>query len=142
MFLYQPFTVVLALCLAQFAYAVNPPFEQPRSLNFIQNRGGIIVDSTYRKNNRWWLTVSCNVSGIKKFTHTPNHIHAGLAWSKSVAVIEDGAILLTVYTAQQGTRAPSAVCGDAVLSRFDPGYYKVYYLDPDGTRHELGEVEL
>ncbi len=110
--------------------AAAPPFEQPRSFAFLQNRGGIAIAPVERKNGDWLLPVACNVSGIKTITVTPSVIHASLAWSKSVARIEEKTIYLQVFTAMQGSRAPSAECGPAPLRRARPGSYQVYYLDP------------
>ena len=130
------------LCLGSSPLrAITPPFEQPRSLGFIEQRGGLAVDRPYRKGNYWVLPVVCNVSGIKTITVAPEVIHAGLAWSKSVALIEDGHIYLTVLTAQQGTLAPSAQCGPARLERFSQQHYEVYYRDPDGTTHWLMTID-
>jgi hypothetical protein len=120
---------VLAIGQTQLA-AAAPPFEQPRSFAFLQNRGGIAIAPVERKNGGWWLGVECNVSGIKTITVTPSVIHASLAWSKSVARIEENTIYLQVYTAMQGNRAPSAQCGPAQLKRARPGSYQVYYVDP------------
>lgn len=119
----------LAIFQAQLT-AAAPPFEQPRSFAFLQNRGGIAIAPVERKNGHWWLPVKCNVSGIKTITVAPSVIHASLAWSKSVARIEDNAIYLQVYTAMQGNRAPSAECGPAQLRRARRGSYPVYYVDP------------
>jgi hypothetical protein len=129
-------TALIATCAA----AIDPPFEQPRSLAFLNQRGGISIDQPLRKNNQWMLPVNCNVSGIKAITTQPNVIHSGLAWSKSVARIEDERILLTVMTGVQGSRAPSAICGPAPLKRLYHERYEVLYLDPDGTTHPLGTI--
>lgn len=125
-----------ATCLA------SPDFEQPRELSYIEDRGGLRLTEPYKKNNRWWLALECNVSGIKKITVTPKTIHSGLAWSKSVANVDENRIYLSIYTAMQGPRAPSAACGDAPLAHAPGGVYQVYYLDPDETTHSLGTVEL
>ncbi len=120
---------LLVLTQVQLATAA-PPFEQARSFAFLQERGGIEIAPVERKNNSWWLPVQCNVSGIKAITVTPSVIHSSLAWSKTVARIEEKTIYLQVYTAMQGSRAPSAVCGPAQLQRARAGTYQVYYLDP------------
>ena len=120
----------------------TPPFEQPRSLAFLQARGGILVQQSFRKNNRWWLEVQCNVSGIKTISVAPTTIHSGLAWSKSVASVDGDRIYLQVFTAVQGTQAPSANCGPAALQRVEPQFYQLYYVDPDDSRHHLGQVEI
>ncbi len=133
--------VVFVLATAS-ANAVTPPFEQSRSLAFIRDRGGLALGEPYRKNNTWWLALECNVSGIKTITDTPVNIHSGLAWSKSVARLEEKRIYLTVFTAVQGTQAPSAICGDAPLPRVSAGVYQVYYVDPDESEHLLGAVEI
>jgi hypothetical protein len=119
----------LAMSQAPLSSAA-PPFEQPRGFAFLQNRGGIAIAPVERKNGDWLLPVQCNVSGIKTITVAPSVIHASLAWSKSVARIEENTIYLQVYTAMQGSRAPSAECGPAQLRRARPGSYQVYYLDP------------
>ncbi len=119
----------LAIIQAQLTVA-EPPFEQARSYAFLQHRGGIAIAPVERKNGDWWLPVECNVSGIKTITVTPSVIHASLAWSKSVARIEEQTIYLQVYTAMQGSRAPSAECGPAQLRRARRGNYQVYYVDP------------
>lgn len=138
-----PFLVALFGTLAAGSiHAYNPPFEQPRSLAFIEDRGGLALTETYRKNNRWWLGVECNVSGIKTISETPRTLHSGLAWSKSVATVEDDRIYLTVFTAVQGPQAPSANCGDAPLARVERKVYPVYYVDPDEQTHLLGNVRF
>lgn len=119
-----------------------PPFEQARSLAFLQARGGILVEQSFRKNNRWWLQVVCNVSGIKTISVVPTTIHSGLAWSKSTATVDGDRIYLQIFTAVQGTQAPSAICGPAALQRVAAQSYQVYYLDPDDSRHHLGQVEI
>jgi hypothetical protein len=134
--------IAAALLAAATASQATPPFEQARSLAFIEARGGIRIEQTFRKNNRWWLTVECNVSGIKTITVTPTTIHSGLAWSKSSARVEGDAIYLQVFTAVQGSQAPSAVCGPAPLQHVPPQVYRVYYVDPDDSRHALGQVEI
>ena len=126
--------------LAGLSLAADPPFAQQRSYAFLEQRGGLSIDQPYRKNNRWYLPVHCNVSGIKAITTPPRVIHSGLAWSASVARVEDRHILLTVVTAMQGSRAPSAVCGPAPLRHLDSGHYEVLYLDPDGTTHPLATI--
>lgn len=136
-----PFVVLIGL-LATHTSSAAPPFEQPRSYAFIEDRGGLLLKPSYRKNNRWWLAVDCNVSGIKTITVAPRTIHSGLAWSKSVAIIEEDKIYLTVYTAVQGPRAPSAICGDAPLDYLPRGHYPVYYRDPDSGSHSLGTIEI
>jgi hypothetical protein len=134
--------VALLLALgAAGAQAATPPFEQPRSLAFLQQRGGLNVTEPYRKSNRWYLPVSCNVSGIRKVTRPAEVLHAGLAWSRSTASVEGEAIYLTVYTAQQGSMAPSAECGPARLQRLSGPHYEVYYRDPDGEEHRLRSID-
>ena len=132
--------ICAAALLAGSSQASDPPFAQQRSLAFLEQRGGLSIDQPYRKSNRWYLPVHCNVSGIKAITRPPAVIHAGLAWSQSLAQIEERRILLTVVTAMQGSRAPSAVCGPALLPRLDTGIYQVYYLNPDGTTHYLAAI--
>jgi hypothetical protein len=134
--------VALALLLCGQRSLAAPPFEQARSLAFLQDRGGIAVDKVFRKNGDWLLPVACNVSGIKTITTTPTTIHASLAWSKSVAWIEEGHIYLQVFTAMQGPRAPSAECGPAALRHTQRGVYPVYFVDPDETTHLLTSVEI
>jgi hypothetical protein len=136
-----PLIAIAMLMLATPGHG-TPPFEQARSLAFLQARGGILVEQSFRKNNRWWLAVECNVSGIKAITVTPTTIHSGLAWSKSIASIDGDRIYLQVFTAVQGTQAPSANCGPAALQRVEAQSYQVYYLDPDDSRHHLGQVEI
>jgi hypothetical protein len=136
-----PLIAAAALLLASAASA-TPPFEQARSLAFINARGGLLVERVFRKNGGWWLDVQCNVSGIKSVSTTPSTLHAGLAWSKSVARVEAGRIYLQVFTAMQGSEAPSANCGPARLRRADPGVYQIYYLDADDSSHALGQLEI
>lgn len=132
--------VLLALLGATGAGA-SPPFEQPRSLGFLQQRGGIQVGTPYRKGNAWLLPVVCNVSGITRISTTPTIIHAGLAWSRTMATLEEGRIVITVLTAQQGTQAPSAQCGPARLRHYRGEYSGVWYRDPDGAEHHLPTVD-
>ena len=136
----RPGCALLGLLMTAAA-AAAPPFEQPRSLGFLQQRGGIAAGDPYRKGNRWLLPVTCNVSGIATVTTTPTVIHSGLAWSKTLATVEDGRIFITVLTAQQGPEAPSAQCGPARLRRFYDHRYEVWYRDPDGTEHWLRDVD-
>ena len=134
--------VLLSAIISVASHASDPPFAQSRSLAFLLERGGVRVDQPVRKNNQWSLPVVCNVSGIKTITRPPRVIHSGLAWSESIARIEGDRIEITVVTAMQGSRAPTAICGPAALPRNSRGSYQVFYRDPDGARHLLDTIEL
>ena len=133
---------MLSASISITSHAADPPFAQARSLAFLLERGGIRIDQPVRKNNQWYLPVICNVSGIKAISRPPQVIHSGLAWSESIARVGESEIDVSVITAMQGSRAPSALCGPASLQRITSGSYQVFYLDPDGTRHPLGAVDV
>lgn len=117
-------------------------FEQPRSWAFMQNRGGIALQPAFNEGGHWFLPVRCNVSGIEAITITPRTLHSKLAWRQTSASVEDGRIYLVIITAQQGPRAPSAVCGPARLEATHAGDYEVFYRDPDGSLHSMGTVSI
>ncbi len=132
--------VVFGLLWCLPVLAGHAKFEQARSWHFIDARGGLQVGQPIRESGQWLLPVACNVSGIEALGSRPVIIHNNLAWSKSVARVEGFLVFLTLYTALQGPRSPSAKCGPAEIPRLQSGTYEVLYLNPDGTTQQLGEI--
>lgn len=134
-------TLAMTCAVAQSA-AFEPRFEQPRSWAFMQNRGGIALEPAFNEAGHWFLPVRCNVSGIEAVTTAPRTLHSNLAWRQTSASVKDGRIYLVIVTAQQGPGAPSAVCGPAKLEALHAGDYEVFYRDPDGSLHSMGNVSI
>lgn len=122
------------------AYAAD--FVQPRSWDFIHARGGLQVEQPTRKGGQSVLPISCNVSGIKTISTTPKIRHSQLAWAESVVKVEGVSIYLTIYTARQSPKYPSAHCGAAAIKRLEPGDYELIYLNPDGSSRRLTVVNV
>ena len=130
---------VLALCTAV------PPASaveviRARSLAFLRAHGGLETGDAEYVNGRWRLPVHCDVSGVSSLHQPGNVLHSGLAWWRSVAVVEGDRIYLTIETHVMGPEAGSARCGPADLGRTAEGRYEVLYRDPDGATARLGEV--
>lgn len=131
---------VLLLVAANTARPVD--FVTPRSLNFINARGGIEIGQPEKGERGWRLPVSCDLSGISSIQERRNVLHSGLAWWRTAAEVTESHIYLTIETNSMGPRAPSARCGAAELGYIDAGPYEVFYRDPDGTITKLVEVTI
>ena len=87
------------------------------------------------------LTVDCDVSGLRKVTTKPTMIHSGIGVRKLKQMRDGNTILLTLVTCVIGkgiTTSPTPVN----LSAYPAGSYSVHYLDPDGTRHSVGQITI
>ena len=115
---------------------------RPRSLDFIEARGGITVGVPEQANGGWRLPLGCDLSGVSSVNERGNVLHSGLAWWRSAAVIENQRIYLTIETNVQGMRASSARCGPAELGYIGQGVYELHYRNPDGSTAKLGDVTI
>ena len=111
--------------------------SEARDWGFVQSVGGMAVSMT----DPVTLEVDTNVSGLKTVTTEPTVINSALAVRRLDYHIDGNTIYLTVVTALTDD-GMSTSCGSIDLSNATPGRYTVAYLDPDGTTHHVGEVNV
>lgn len=131
-----------AVLLGAAATALAVDVIRARSLAFLQARGGIEAGQPLRDGDGWTLPLACDLSGVRSLHEPGNIMHSGLAWWRSVAVIDGRRIHLTIETNVQGPDAPGPRCGPARLGHIEEGVYELLYRDPDGTLTRLGEVRV
>lgn len=70
------------------------------------------------------------------------HVNSAHVPVEVKSTIEDSEIRLTIVTAVHTKRARKNQGRELVLPLDAGGEYKVFYLDPDGTRHEIADAEI
>jgi hypothetical protein len=132
------FVMLIALAVLNPCDAGIPGWltAEKRDWKFIQSVGGMKVSLEKRQ-----LLVSCDVSGLKTVTIKPTMVNSGIGVREIKCSRADGNIQITVVTSVIEKGMKSA-CGSVDLSAYPAGPYNVVYLDPDGTTHALGKIEL
>jgi hypothetical protein len=110
--------------------------QKHRDWNFIQAVGGMKANLVERR-----LFVSCDVSGLKTITVKPTLVNSGIGVRKLRCSRVGNTIQLSVVTSviEKGMRTD---CGSVDLDAYPAGTYSVVYLDPSGTTHPVGDIEL
>ena len=113
-----------------------------RTWEFMQSVGGVALGAPVAHRGRWSLPLLCDVSGLKKFTVKPTLLNSGLVLADTKAQVVNRDILVTIETGVVKLISKGTECGEAKLGRIKVGHYTVYYRDPDGARHLVGEVDV
>lgn len=103
---------------------------------FIQTVGGMKVSV---KDSM--LFVDCDVSGTKKVTLEPTMINSGMGVREIRHKRDGNTIRLTLVTSVIGKDITTSA-KPIDISGYPDGVYAIEYLDPDGSKHALGEITL
>lgn len=87
------------------------------------------------------LIVVCDVSGLKTVTVKPAMTNSAMAVRELKCSRIGNTLQLSVVTSVI-KKGMSSECGSLDLSAHPPGAYSIVYLDPDGTTHPAGTIEL
>lgn len=132
-------TAVLLVLASLPASAGMQPERQTWA--FMQTVGGISIGDPYQNDDRWFLPVLCDISGLKTITIKPVFLNSALAAAETVVTVEGNAISVTVTTSLR-SHNPRSSCRPGELGRLPRGNYTVSYRDPDGTEHALGTISI
>jgi hypothetical protein len=131
-------TISILFLTAIIAHAGIAGFftQETRDWEFIQSVGGMKLS---QKQNS--LVVDCDVSGLRKVTVKPTTVNSALAVRKLKHTRVGNTIQLRLVTSviEKGiSTTPKPID----LSKYRAGTYSVQYLDPDGTKHNLGNATV
>jgi hypothetical protein len=135
------FCLALALLLCGCSSVGDIATGKDQDWPFIQAAGGIDVGRPYFDKDRMYLPIDFDPAG-RTVTTKPTAFNSGIVCETPRVRIQNGAVLITVRTAtgspQKGQKShcPPANLGKKVA----PGHYDVFYLDPDGTQHQIGAI--
>ena len=124
------------LCLSSLIASCTP-----RDWSFVESVGGLAIEGASLNGSEWRLAVRVNVSGLERVTTRPTAVNSGLVCREMATRVRGSNIYLTVMVgvARDGY---SVKCTEARLGPVKEGQYKIYYEDPNGELHSLGEIVL
>ena len=83
----------------------------------------------------------CDVSGCQRVTCKPTAINSMMACRSPRIKVRQNTVSVTVLTSFYA-RGLRPECPEAGLGKLKPGTYSVFYEDPDGARHPLGQIQI
>jgi hypothetical protein len=115
-----------------------------RSWSFIQNTGGIKVDSIIRIQSNYTCYVNVNVSGLDSITIRPKTLNSGLACSKIYLKIDEkyAKILVSVGTKLSGIGYSYCRCRPEILKALENNEYDIYYKDIDDKEYFMQHIKM
>lgn len=135
-FVVLTFLVVLPLCTEAALLG------SMQSWVFMQSVGGISVGIPQAVKGGWSLPVNCDVTGLRVITVKPTSGNSALVWAATDVEINGTEIDLTIETGLAGVAGKSPVCGPADLHDLKDGAYSVFYRDPNGATHAIGNIRI
>jgi hypothetical protein len=135
--------IAIVVCLLITA-AIHPGFASAifhtsRDWQFVQSVGGLTIGTSHRDSRKHViLPVQCDVSGTQTITVRPTALNSGFGCDSPAVRIRSTNVSITLRTTLTGKG--SALCPSADLGRIADGDYAVFYRDPDGKQHPLGNI--
>ena len=109
----------------------------------LQSVGGLALGTPVRDDSgRVALPIRCDVSGTQTITVRPIGIDSGSVCERPIVRVRSNTIYLTVRTMLAGREGLGGLCPPADLGKLATGTYAVIYLDPQGSHHPLGTIQI
>lgn len=130
-YLYIPFLLVLLGCLS---------VSERQDWMFVESCGGLTVRGQDKNPN--YLNLSGDVSGLYEFSAKPTIQNSALAVKKVKSIIKPNEIQIYVTTCLISKKYNSSKIFGVKINGVLKGKNKVYYLNKNGSKHFLKEVNI
>jgi hypothetical protein len=144
----KPRVICLHLGLAAAVGACTATTTEDRDWAFMQSVGGLSIGQPHRANEKVYLPVACDVSGLTTITVKPTTMNSGLVVRDVRASRRGAAVYIWVRTSLPHGK-DGQPCGTAELGDLPPGKYTVYYgkpprwfVKPAQKPVEIGAIEV
>jgi hypothetical protein len=113
------------------------------SWDWVQNVGGIKLETPILENGSYYLPIKCNATGMEEITVKSKIINsAPLYFIKSKVLIENNEINFYLIYALTLKDKYQNNLQSIKLGNIKQGKYKVNYIDQDKTKQYIREIEI